>query len=412
MAERRILVTGASGFIGGRVVERLVLEGMAPVRAMVRAWSRAARVARFDIDVVAADLMVPDQVDAALRGVTHVVHCAYTDEPTVIVEGTRNVLTAALAAGVERLVFLSTAEVYRPHLVGEVDEASRIELRGNRYADAKIGAEELCREFGARGLRCTILRPSIVYGPFGKAWTCNIAKRLQSGQWGEFERYGDGYCNAVYVDDLVSAIILAMDCEAAAGNTFNVNGPEVLTWNAYFRRFNEALGLPPLTQKSAAQSAIRTAAVAPLVRVADVAMSRFGEQLAEIYLRGGVLGRMMHRAKTVLQSTPSHRELGELFSRRAIYTDEKARTGLGYRPQFDLDRGLALSALWLNSGGFIDVKRVIDASRVVPEERSGAESGSAARAGVGDDPARNDWFTTYLNINNNPVLNQAGTRLL
>jgi nucleoside-diphosphate-sugar epimerase len=368
MSEAKVLVTGASGFIGGRIVERLFLDHAAPVRAMVRGWSRSARVARFGVDIVAADMMVPDEVAAATRGVTHVVHCAYTDDSEVIVTGTRNMLSAALAAGVERLVFLSSAEVYGPHAAGTVDETAPVRHTGNRYADAKIDAESLCREFNARGLSITILRPSIVYGPYGKAWTCNIAKRLQSGQWGEFQKYGDGYCNAVYVDDLVSAIILALQREAADTGTFNVNGPELVSWNEYFRRFNDALALPPLATKSAARSALRTAAVAPLARIADGMMARFEDRMMEIYLRGGIASRMMQRAKTVLQSTPSQRELGSLYRRRAIYADAKARNQLGYAPKFDLERGLALSALWLTTGGFVEAAEDLPTCRITTGE--------------------------------------------
>jgi nucleoside-diphosphate-sugar epimerase len=325
-------------------------------------------VARFGVDIVAADMMVPDEVAAATRGVTHVVHCAYTDDPEVIVTGTRNMLSAALAAGVKRLVFLSSAEVYGPHAAGTIDETAPVGHTANRYADAKIDAESLCREFNARGLSITILRPSIVYGPYGKAWTCNIAKRLQSGQWGEFQKYGDGYCNAVYVDDLVSAIILALQHEAADAGTFNVNGPELVSWNEYFRRFNDALALPRLATKSAARSALRTAAVAPLARIADGMMARFEDRLVEIYLRGGIASRMMQRAKSVLQSTPSQRELGSLYSRRAIYADAKARNQLGYAPKFDLERGLALSALWLTTGGFAEAGEDLPSRQIATGE--------------------------------------------
>jgi hypothetical protein len=91
-----------------------------------------------------------------------------------------------------------------------------------------------------------------------------------------------------------------------------------------------------------------------LARVADAILSRFEDRLMKIYLRGGPLGRLMKQAKTVLQSTPSQRELSELFSRRAIYTAEKARHQLGYNPRFDLERGLKLCALWLVDGGFAE----------------------------------------------------------
>jgi nucleoside-diphosphate-sugar epimerase len=360
MTSSRTLVTGASGFIGGRVVERLALRGGTEVRAMIRDWSRAARVARFAVDVTVGDVTNLDDVQAAMRGVTHVVHCAYTDDPQVIVEGTRNLLTASLAAEVERFVFLSTAEVYGPDVNGTIDESTLATPSGRAYADAKIDAERLCRSFAQRGLPVTILRPSIVYGPYGKAWTVRIAKRLQSGQWGEFQEHGDGVCNAVYVDDLVSAILIASRHPAAVGDVFNINGSEVVTWNEYFRRFNEALRLPPLARKSAKRSALKTAAVDQASRIADWLLERFADKLMEIYLRGGMLSRIMARVKTVLQSTPTQHELGDLFSRPATYCDDKARRLLGYSPKFDLDRGVKLCALWLTNDGFVETKDHLD----------------------------------------------------
>jgi nucleoside-diphosphate-sugar epimerase len=180
------------------------------------------------------------------------------------------------------------------------------------------------------------------------------AKRLQSGQWGKFQKYGDGYCNAVYVDDLVSAIVLALESPAAVGHAFNIGGQGVVTWNEYFRRFNEALQLPPLVTRPAARSAVKAAVVERLGRIADAIVSRYEPAVMQIYLRGGPLGRLMKRVKTLLQCTPSPRELGDLYGRRAIYTDEKARCLLHYQPQFDLERGLKLCAMWLANGGFIE----------------------------------------------------------
>src|ERR1043166_1234625 len=108
---RPILVPGAGGFIGGRVVE--MLQGLLgiPVRASVRRWTSAARIGRLPVEIVLCDIADADQVRRAMDGVRGVVHCAYGD-PAVFVEGTRTVLQAALEAGVDRVVHLSTMEVY------------------------------------------------------------------------------------------------------------------------------------------------------------------------------------------------------------------------------------------------------------------------------------------------------------
>jgi nucleoside-diphosphate-sugar epimerase len=354
MRPSKVLVTGASGFIGGRVVERLALEGYDRVRALVHKWSRAARVAKFPIEIVAGDIMSREDAAAAMKGVTHVVHCAFGDAPEVIIEGTRNLLAAALDAGVERFVYVSTAEVYGAKASGTIDETTPTEHTGRTYGDAKIDAERLCREYHERGLSTAIVRPAIVYGPFGRSWTVGTAKRLLSGRWSEFEGYGDGLCNAVYVDDLASAILLAAEQPAASGETFNVNGPEVVTWNEYFRKLNTAMQLPPLTKKSASQSARRTALMSRVETVIRSIVSRFEDRLMEIYLRGGKASQVMKWVKSMFDSTPSQGELEDLYSRKAIYADDKAHQLLGYQPKFDLNRGMAMSVLWMARSGYID----------------------------------------------------------
>ena len=201
-----ILVTGAGGFIGGSLVEAIYLSEFANVRAGVRRWSSAARVARFPIDIVLCDIMQPNQVAKAMEGVKAVVHCAYNDSREVIVQGTQNMLEAAQRSGVKRFVYLSTAEVYGTDVSGQIDEMFPYQYTGREYTDSKIEAEKLCWEFYGKGLPLTILRPSIVYGPFSKSWLVRMAQRLLSGKWGMFENYGDGNCNLVYVDDLVSPL--------------------------------------------------------------------------------------------------------------------------------------------------------------------------------------------------------------
>jgi nucleoside-diphosphate-sugar epimerase len=362
-------VTGASGFIGGRVVERLALEKTDSVRAMIHQWSRAARVARFPIDIVVADIVSPEACREAVNGVTHVVHCAVADASAVIVEGTRNLLEAALAAGVERFVYVSTSEVYGARVSGNIDETAPTKHTGRAYGDAKSDAENLCREFHLRGLATTSVRPAIVYGPFGRSWTIGMAQRLQSGRWSEFEGYGDGMCNAVYVDDLVSAIFLAARHPAAVGEAFNVNGPKIVTWNEYFRKLNAAMQLPPLPRKSAGESARRSAVMSRVDAVIRSFVHRFEDRLMEIYLRGGVASRIMKRVKTILDSTPSPSELGDVYSRRAIYVDKKARDVLGYSSKFDLEKGLALSVLWLARNGYIEPANIAEGKWLRPTQQ-------------------------------------------
>lgn len=350
---RRILVTGAAGFVGGRVVEAMALSGYATPVANVRRWTRAARMARFPIEIRPFDLLDPAATAAAVRDVDAIVHCASADERTAIVEGTRNLLQAAVSERVSRFVYISTAEVYGTNAAGSINESSAVQITGSAYADSKIEAETLCRQFHPLGIKPTILRPSLIYGPFGQSWTIDIAQRLMSGRWNRFEGLGDGIANLIYVDDLVQAIFLAITHERAPGGVYNVNGPDRVTWNEYFDRFNKALGRPPLASLSADQSRWKTASMEVVSRSVQFARRYFEEPLMAMYLRGGRISRLMKIVKRMVDTTPTANELHGLYARHAIYEDRKIRECLGYAPTFSLDEGLRLSAQFLQQYGLI-----------------------------------------------------------
>ena len=345
--ERKILVTGAGGFVGGRVAESIYLSRFGEVRAGVRRWSSAARLCRFPLDVVMCDILEPEGIAEAVEGATAVVHCAYTDDKRSIIEGTRNMLEASLRAGVERFVFLSTAEVYGNDVAGEINESQPYEITGRDYADGKIEAEQVCLEYHAKGLPVTILRPSLIYGPLGQSWTVRVATRLQSGNWGTFDEYGSGICNLVYVDDLVRAIFASIERPEGVGEAFNINGPDVVTWNEYFERFNAQLGLPQLPTISVRNSRLKSVLRDNAQTVTNAAVDRFRGVVTRINQRGGLGSAVIQRVKTALHTTPSRRELDGLYSRRAHYVTDKSADLLQFTPRFDLDEGLRLSALWL-----------------------------------------------------------------
>lgn len=352
-----ILVTGAAGFIGGRVTEALCLGHMANARAGIRRWSGASRIARFPVEIVLCDVLNKKQVRQGMRGVKYVVHSAMGDALTNI-QGTRNLLEAAMQMGVKRFIHLSTAEVYGNEVTGTVDEKYPCKQSGWEYADSKIEAEELCWKYQARGLPVTLLRPSIVYGPFSKTWTVRMANRLQSGNWYYFNDRGEGICNLVYVDDLVSAILLAIDEEDAAGEAFNVNGPEAVSWNQYFSRFNAAMRLPEL-QTIGPASAVLEAAAIDFVRAVSTSSkgilgsARFGH-MTVAGRRSNVIRRVMRQARERVRTSPNLRELRHTYGRNALYDLSKARNLLGYAPKFDLDAGLKMSVRWLDHHGFLN----------------------------------------------------------
>jgi len=338
----RVLVTGASGFIGGRILEVLSqYEGYEPV-AGIRRWASAARLGRLPVEVRQIDITDADMTRDAMRGIEAVVHCAVGDLETTV-GGTRNVLAAALEEGVARVCHLSTVEVYGTE-TGLVREDDPVRRSGEAYADAKVGAEEVARDYSAQGLPLIILRPAIVYGPFSTNWTERIAERLVSGQW---RRLGslDGICSAVYIDDVVAAVLRALETEAAVGGAFNVIGPETVSWDEFYATFNELLGLPPLRRRLPLLWHARAALVAPIRFGARTSMEVNPDLVMDLYTRWSVVKWLARKVERLVKATPPGAQLA-LFRRTATYDMTRAREVLGYEPRYDLRSGLELAVQW------------------------------------------------------------------
>jgi UDP-glucose 4-epimerase len=162
-----ILITGATGKIGSRLTKRLARQGH-QIRALVREPSRALAMMGDEIEIAEGDLLSPDSLVRAVRGITAVVHCAAffrgaTPEQAHSVNeiGTKHLATAARDANVKRFVFLSTGLTYGPNggrLANEDDACNPIDA----YPSSKLAAEQML--LGTNGIDIRILRLPFVYG--------------------------------------------------------------------------------------------------------------------------------------------------------------------------------------------------------------------------------------------------------
>lgn len=352
-----ILITGATGFIGGRITERLFLEHGIRARCLVRTYGHVARIARFPVELVRGDVLDAASLEAAVAGCDVVVHCAYGntgDDATNVrinTEGTDQLADRAVRCGVRRFIHLSTVEVYGDERPPVADENTPLSASRESYGRSKQRAEQICLEYSRRrGLPAVILRPTVVYGPYAPFWTVGIVDRLRNGGI-VLSESSEGTCNPLYADDLVDAILLATEQEGAVGEVFNISSGERCTWNEYFRRLNDLLGQPPLVWEGGL-TLRRYQAVRRVLKPALALVQRwYGPRAVALYQRLREVGKLPNLKGWMQRG--GLMEDANIFGARTYYPIDKARARLGFKPRHDLTAGLAKVRSWLAHIGVI-----------------------------------------------------------
>lgn len=247
---KRVLVTGASGFIGCRVVEALSKSSNCEVRAMVRNPGNAARLARLEVELVQADLKDPNQVQQAIQGCDTVIHCAvgtdyWSDRAVaaVTIGGTKNLLQQATKAGVKRFVHLSSIAVHNSLQPGAIDSNTPTSpSSGDHYGQTKLKAEQLVLKACQNGLSAIVLRPGCVYGPYGSTFTTRPLDALAQEKL-VLEGSANTSSNTVFVDNLVNAIIAAVNVAPDySGRCYPISDGKIETWGEFYSYFAIELG--------------------------------------------------------------------------------------------------------------------------------------------------------------------------
>jgi nucleoside-diphosphate-sugar epimerase len=319
-----VLVTGAAGFIGGHIRERL-LEADAAVSGL-----------DFQTDlrrgIVAGDITEPGIWQDAAQGCDVVIHAAAVLDarratPDVAwrtnVLGTRHVLDAAIAAGARRFVHISSVNVFGDtDLPQEVGEGYPVHPDGDPFAQTKLASEQVVLQAHAAGeIECTVLRPGDVYGPRSRRWTVLPVDAIRSNRF-VLPARGEGVFSPLFVENLVDAVELAAERPEAPGQVFSITDGAGVPCREFFGHYSRMLGKSPPRV---------------LPSLAAVGLAALPEAAAKI---GGT-------------HTDSNRAAMRWLARTGTYSIEKARRLLGYEPAVGLDEGMGITETWLRGHGLL-----------------------------------------------------------
>jgi nucleoside-diphosphate-sugar epimerase len=312
-----VFVTGGSGFIGGRLVERLVGEGRS-VRALARSDASAKRVAALGAEPVRGDIVDRASLASAAAGADVAFHLAahlgewgaWADFERGNVEGTRNVLAACAEAGVRRFVHCGTeAALMAGEPLVQVDETAPLRPDSRApYPATKARAELAVREANREGFETVVVRPRFVWG---KGDTTLLPGMVEAGKWA-WVGGGENVTDTAHVDNVVEGLGLAAE-KGRPGEAYFVTDGERVTFREFVTAMLETQGIEPPDRNLPGWGA------APMARICEAAWKL-------LPLEG---------------DPPMTAFRAWLLTQECTIDISKARAELGYNPVVTHEQGLA-----------------------------------------------------------------------
>ncbi len=324
----KALVTGGTGFLGQRLVRRLVSQGW-DVRVLSRSSGFNAQFMEGEVEHFHGDLTLPASLKGVMQDVAVVFHLAaqlgewevpWENFLSTNVTGTRLLLDECKSAAIKRFVYVST-----PGVQGKGHRRARESLPYNppyAYEKSKCLAEKCVLSFHRKhGLPITIIRPDFVYGP-GDYRRVPLYRAIKTGR---FLMIGNGksFLHPTYVDDAVSGTVLAATHPQAWGEIFNIAGPEQLAVSQYIKTICHCMGK----------------------KLPAVNIPKFSGWAAALCFE--TLAKLTDRAPYVSRSKV------EFLTQNHGSDITKARRILNYRPRYGFRDGFQLTLDWLNANDLV-----------------------------------------------------------
>jgi 2-alkyl-3-oxoalkanoate reductase len=325
-----VLVTGATGFLGSYVTDLLLASGEIP-RVLVRPGEGPAAFADARVYVRRGDVRDRTALEAAVSGVDRVLHCAARTGPwgpvaeyqRTNVRALETLVRTALAAGVRRIVHVSSITVHGNDLRGDADESAPLREEPNPYSRSKVAGERLIRRMiREEGAPVTIVRPGWIYGPRDGASFARIARMVETGRM-VILGGGENHLPLIYARDAAMGVVLAGEADHAVGRSYLLVNDEPVTQRDFIGAVADQLGVP-----------------APTRHVPY-----------ELGLALGALAESLGRVARKQQPPPVMRYGLQLLGGDNRFRITRARRELGFAPGVDLAEGVRRSIEWYRARG-------------------------------------------------------------
>jgi nucleoside-diphosphate-sugar epimerase len=318
-----VLLTGAAGFLGSHLTDLCLANGERP-RVLVRPGESVRADA--DVDVHRGDVGDRAVLEAAVRGVDRVLHCAARTGPwgpeaeyeRTNVRGVETLVRTALAAGVRRVVHVSSITVHGNDVGGAADESAPLREEPNPYSRSKVAGERLLeRMIRDEGAPVTIVRPGWIYGPGDRASFARIARMIEKGQM-VMVGAGENHVPLIYARDAARGVLLASEAGEAAGRAYLLVNDEPVTQRDFIGAIAAELGAPTPTRHIPYKLGLMLGAAAEN------------------------LGRLARRR----EPPPVMRYGMQMLGGENRFTITRARHELGFAPRVDLAEGVRRTVEW------------------------------------------------------------------
>jgi nucleoside-diphosphate-sugar epimerase len=324
----KVLVTGANGFLGSHVAEKLIADGH-QLRLLLRSTSNLEFIEGLDYERTEGDMRSPDALERAVAGVEGVVHCAGitsarspAEYRAVNEEGSRLLVDAAVNAGAGRFVYISSLAAQGPSPDGRFYDAMEVKPKPHSpYGRSKLAGEEQVlrrqQEIAVSSMRCPV-----IYGPRDRA----LLPFFRMVKMRLMPLYGDGQhqISWVHVKDAASAIACALEAPAPTGHVYTVSDGGRHTWHKLATMLGEAMGRQPLK-----------------LRVPGTLFGAAG-------LAGSAASRLIRKPLPL-----NRHRTGEFAREYWVCGNERITRELGWEPAVLPDDGLRETVAWYREQGWL-----------------------------------------------------------